>query len=154
MTGTIKSYVQTRELHFEDSAVPPICLGEVNERVYYAFSDELTPASGGKRVTDDEYQALLADSALIKHVKQEAMRRILAVAPYWRQDNALADMYLLANKAELTDEERQRLEEAKQLWESIHHLRACSNDIEAALLQGELVDYMHDSAWARTTDTQ
>jgi len=152
MTGIIKSYLHSRQPRFEESVVAPICLGELDGRIYYAFSEELAPASGGKTVTDKEHQQLLDNSLLIKQVKAEAMRRILNIAPYWRQQNALADMCLLNNKDDLTDDQIQRLDKAKQLWERIHRLRARSDEIEAHLLQGEMVDYTQDSVWKQTTE--
>ncbi len=147
MTGKIKSYLHNRQVQFKESKAPPICLGDINGRIYYAFSHEATIPPGGKTVTKSEHQTLKVNSDLIKQVKAEAMRRILSIAPYWKQNNALADLYALNNKADLTDEEALCLDNAKQLWATIQHLRKRSNDIEAALLQGEAIDYMQDVAW-------
>ncbi len=147
MTGRIKSYVHNRQPQFKESTVPPIYLGDINGRVYYAFSHEATIPSGGKTVTKNEHQTLKVNSVLIKQVKAEAMRRILAITPYWKQNNALAYLYALSNKDNLTDEEKLRLDNAKQLWATIQCLRKRSNDIEAALLQGGTIDYMNDAAW-------
>ncbi len=151
MTGRIKSYLHNRQPQFTESTVPPICLGDINGRVYYAFSHGAKIPSGGKTVTKNEHHALQENSMLIKQVKAEAMRRILNVAPYWKQNNALADLCVLNNKTDLTDEETLRLGNAKQLWATIQYLRKRSDDIEAALLQGDAIDYMQDSAWEEQT---
>ncbi len=151
MTSRIKSYLHNRQPQFTESTVPPICLGDINGRVYYVFTHGTKIPSGGKTVTKNEHHALQENSMLIKQVKAEAMRRILNVAPYWKQNNALSDLCLLNNKTDLTDEETLRLGNAKQLWTTIQHLRKRSDDIEAGLLQGDAVDYMHDSAWEEQT---
>ncbi len=152
MTGRIKSYLLNWQPQFTESTVPPICLGDINGRVYYAFSHGTKIPSDGKTVTKNEHQALKVNSALIQQVKAEANRRILSIAPYWKQNNALSDLCILNNKANLTDEETLQLDNAKQLWATIQYLRKSSNDIEAALLQGEAIDYMQDTAWEEAQD--
>ena len=58
MTGRIKSYLHNRQPQFTESTVPPICLGDINGRVYYAFSHGTKIPSGGKTVTKNEHQTL------------------------------------------------------------------------------------------------
>ena len=84
---------------------------------------------------------------LIRQIKEEAGRRITDIAPVWKQQNALADLYLLGDRTDLTDAERETLTKAQDLLAQVQVLRERSNAIEASFLNGVAVDYLTDKAW-------
>jgi hypothetical protein len=68
-------------------------------------------------------------------VKAEAMRRILAICPEWRQRNLTAQAVLLAKKVAdggtLTTREQADWDAGKATWDQIAAIRAASDAIEA-----------------------
>ena len=151
---TIKSYLHSKAPRFAESKVAPIHLADINGRYYYAFIDGAKPPKGGKSVSDEELQKILPDSLLIRQVKEEAGRRITKIAPVWKQQNALADLYLLGGRTDLSAEEDQRLTKAQDLLTQVQVLRQRSNEIEASFLDGVAVDYLTDKAWEETEDAE
>jgi hypothetical protein len=143
----LKSYLQTRAPNFAESEIAPIHLADLNGRHYYAFAADVTPPSGGKAVGKDELGDVLSNSQLIRQIKEEAGRRITDIAPVWKQQNALADLYLLGGRSELTDDEQKTLTKAQALLVEISRRRSRSDAIEAAFLDGVAVDYITDKAW-------
>ena len=143
----LKSYLQTRAPNFAESEIAPIHLADLNGRHYYAFAADVTPPSGGKAVDKDELGDVLSNSQLIRQIKEEAGRRITDIAPVWKQQNALADLYLLGGRSELTDDEQKTLTKAQALLVEISRRRSRSDAIEAAFLDGVAVDYITDKAW-------
>lgn len=143
----LKSYLQTRAPNFAESEIAPIHLADVNGRHYYAFSSDITPPSGGKIVSESELDDILSNSQIIRQIKEEAGRRITDIAPVWKQQNALADLYLLGDRTDLTDAERETLTKAQDLLAQVQVLRERSNAIEASFLNGVAVDYLTDKAW-------
>ena len=143
----LKSYFHDRAPHFDESEIAPIHLADLNGRHYYAFAEDVTPPSGGKTVREDELDDVLSNSQLIRQVKEEAGRRITNIAPVWKQQNALADLYLLGGHSDLTDDEQSKLTNAQALLTEISRLRSRSDAIEASFLDGVAVDYITDIAW-------
>ncbi|MEZ5814020.1 MAG: hypothetical protein R3E13_04765 [Alphaproteobacteria bacterium] len=143
----LKSYLHDRAPSFAESETAPIHLADLNGRHYYAFAADVTPPSGGKAVSDDELADVLSNSQLIRQIKEEAGRRITKIAPVWKQQNALADLYLLSGRSDLTDDEQATLTKAQALLTAISRLRSRSDAIEASFLDGVAVDYITDIAW-------
>ncbi len=143
----LKSYLHDRAPHFDESEIAPIHLADLNGRHYYAFAEDITPPSGGKTVSDEELDDVLSNSQLIRQIKEEAGRRITQIAPVWKQQNALADLYLLGGRSDLTDDEQATLTKAQALLTEISRLRSRSDAIEASFLEGMAVDYITDKAW-------
>ena len=65
----------------------------------------------------------------------------------WKQQNALADLYLLGDRTDLTEVEQETLTKAQDLLAQVQVLRERSNAIEASFLSGVAVDYLTDKAW-------
>lgn len=143
----LKSYLQTRAPIFAESTIAPIHLADLNGRHYYAFAEDVTPPSGGKAVSDEELKGVTSNSQLIRQIKEEAGRRITDIAPVWKQQNALADLYLLGDLTDLTEAEQETLTKAQDLLAQVQVLRERSNAIEASFLNGVTVDYLTDKAW-------
>ena len=143
----LKSYLHDRAPHFDESDIAPIHLADLNGRHYYAFAEDVTPPSGGKTVSEDELSDVLSNSQLIRQIKEEAGRRITDIAPVLKQQNALADLYLLGGRSDLTDDEQATLTKAQELLTEISRLRSRSDAIEASFLEGVAVDYITDKAW-------
>lgn len=69
----------------------------------------------------------------VEQIKTEAMRRILALCPEWKQRNLLAQATILAKKgaANWTTEEQAAWDAGEALWTQIAAIRAKSDAIEA-----------------------
>ena len=143
----LKSYLLIRAPIFAESTTAPIHLADLDGRHYYAFAENVTPPSGGKALSDQELKDVTSNSQLIRQIKEEAGRRITNIAPMWKQQNALADLYLLGDRTDLTDAEQETLTKAQDLLAQVQVLRECSNAIEASFLNGVAVDYLTDRAW-------
>lgn len=143
----LKSYLHDRAPSFAESEAAPIHLADLNGRHYYAFTADVTPPSGGKAVGEDELADVLSNSQLIRQIKEEAGRRITKIAPVWKQQNALADLYLLGGRSDLTHDEQATLTKAQALLTAISRLRSRSDAIEDSFLDGVAVDYITDIAW-------
>lgn len=143
----LKSYLHDRAPSFAESEIAPIHLADLNGRHYYAFAADVTSPSGGKAMSDDELADVLSNSQLIRQIKEEAGRRITDIAPVWKQQNALADLYLLGGRSDLSNDEQATLTKAQALLTEISRLRSRSDTIEASFLKGVAVDYITDKAW-------
>ena len=143
----LKSYLHDRAPSFAESEAAPIHLADLNGRHYYAFAGDVTPPAGGKAVSEDELADVLSNSQLIRQIKEEAGRRITKIAPVWKQQNALADLYLLGGRSDLTEDEQETLTKSQSLLTEISQSRSRSNSIEASFLDGVAVDYITDIAW-------
>lgn len=143
----LKSYLHDRAPNFDESEAAPIHLADLNGRHYYAFAEDVTPPSGCKAVSENELSDVLSNSQLIRQIKEEAGRRITKIAPVWKQQNALADLYLLGGRSDLTEDEQAELTKAQALLTEISRLRSRSDAIEASFLEGMAVDYITDKAW-------
>lgn len=130
---------------FRASAEPPVHLATVDGAYYFAFPSSVTPPDGGQDVTD--LTPVLANSDMIRDVKRECARRIQEAAPMWQQQNALSDVVTLSAAANLTTDQQEALTKAQKVLDAVQQLRTKSNDIEAALLAGQLVDFMAEDAW-------
>lgn len=142
----IKSY--TTPPTFEPSEIPPVHIGGYDGKVYFAFAEGLTPAPGGEEVSAEELTEVLSTSMLIRQIKTEAGSRIESVAPVWKQQNALSDILRLQGSAELSDTEQETLAKAQALLDEVERLRSKSNEIEALVLTGVVLEYNTDAAWA------
>jgi len=73
------------------------------------------------------------DPILPAQVKAEAMRRILDIAPEWKQRNLTAQAAILAKKGEAnwTAEEQSAWDAGEEIWYKILQIRAASDQIEA-----------------------
>lgn len=146
---TIRSYVNGKAVRFAESEVAPIHLAEIDGRNYYAFAEKQDIPSGGK-IADEDIELIYKHSQIIRQVKEEAGRRILDIAPQWKQQNALVDIYLLGKLENLDEQQQARLQKAEQLLLQIQDIRLRSDEIEASLIKGIFVDYFTEQAW--TTD--
>lgn len=144
---TIQSYKAGKRLRFSESNIAPIHLADGETTQYYSFADGEELPSGGKTVKQEELPDILQNSQLIRQIKEEANRRILSLAPLWRQQNALADIYLLRQQETLDEEQQKRLQDAERLLECIQAIRLRSDAIEASFLNGVAVDYLTDRGW-------
>lgn len=143
----IRSYLISKAPSFAESEVAPIHLGDLNGRHYYAFAKGVKPVKGSKNVEDSELEDVIKSSLLIQQIKEEAGRRINAVAPAWKQQNALADLYLLDGRDDLSDDEKQDLIEAQDLLARVKEIRKRSDEIENSFIDGVALDYLNDKAW-------
>lgn len=143
---TIRSYADGKAISFAESEIAPIHLAEINGRHYYAFAAKESVPLGGK-VADDALELIYQHSLLIRQIKEEAARRILLLAPQWKQQNALADVYLLSKLEALDDGQKERLRKAEALLQGIQAIRQRSDEIEASFLKGIFIDYVTDQAW-------
>lgn len=143
---TIRSYVSGKAISFAESTVAPIHLAEIDGRHYYAFATGEKYPAGGK-AAEDALALIYQHSQHIRQIKDEAARRILAVAPQWKQQNALADIYLLGKLDTLDDAQQARLQKAEALLQKIQAIRQRSDEIEQSLLNGIFIDYQVDLAW-------
>lgn len=142
----IRSYPNGKALSFAESETAPVHLAEIDGRHYYAFADdEKYPAAG--KDAGDALELIYQHSQLIRQIKAEAATRILAVAPQWKQQNALADIYLLGRQETLDDAQTIRLQKAEDLLQKIDAIRQRSDEIEASFLRGVAVEYYMDHAW-------
>ena len=143
----IQSYRVGKKLQFTENEIAPIHLADGETTQYYAFADGENIPAGGKEVTEEEFPTIFQNSQLLRQIKEEANRRILRMAPLWKQQNALADIYLLHQQEALDAEEQKRLQEAEHLLECIQAIRLRSDEIEASFLNGLAVDYLTDRGW-------
>ena len=144
---TIQSFKAGKILQFAENEIAPIHLADGEEKQYYIFADGEALPSGGKEVTEEELPTIFQNSQLIRQIKEEANRRILTMAPLWKQQNALTDIYLLRQQETLDAEQRKRLQQAEELLERIQAIRLRSDAIEASFLNGVAVDYLTDRGW-------
>ncbi len=144
---SIKSYLFGKAPRFAEGKIVPIHLADINGRHYYAFAKELKAPAGGKAVKSKEHAEIISASQIIKQIKEEAGRRITKIAPSWKQQNALADLYLLGGRKDLKTEEQESLNKAHDLLARVQKIRLLSNQIEASFLDGVAVDYLTDKAW-------
>ncbi|MBN8521619.1 MAG: hypothetical protein J0L77_06975 [Alphaproteobacteria bacterium] len=142
----IRSYANGKAVRFAESEIAPIHLAEIDGRNYYAFAEKQDIPSGGK-VADEDIELIYKHSQIIRQVKEEAARRILNIAPPWKQQNALADIYLLGKLEKLDEQQEKRLQKAEQLLLKIQNIRQRSDEIEASLINGIFVDYFTAQAW-------
>ena len=86
-------------------------------------------------------------AAAIGAVKQEASRRILSIAPEWKQRNMLARSaeLLRIGEANLTQEQRDEVLAIELIWETVQMIRAKSDIIEA--MDPIPPDYTDDTYW-------
>ena len=84
---------------------------------------------------------------MVAGVKQEASKRILAIAPEWKQRNMLARsaQFLRIGEANLTQEQRDEVFAIELIWETIQMIRARSDLIEA--MDPIPLDYTNDKYW-------
>lgn len=143
---TIRSYPNGKALSFAESETAPIHLAEIDGRQYYAFAEKQAYPSGGK-AADDALALISKHSQHIRQIKEEAANRILAIAPQWKQQNALADIYLLGRLETLDDQQKERLQKAESLLQRVQDIRLRSDAIEQSFLKGMFVDYDVDLAW-------
>ena len=136
----LKSYLYDRAPRFDESEIAPIHLADLNGRHYYAFAEGVAPPSGGKAVSEDELRDVLSNSQLIRQIKEEAGRRITKSAPVWKQQNALADLYLLGGRSELTDDEQATLTKAQALLTKIYGEIKSNHSVDAGTLPEGFTD--------------
>ena len=83
-----------------------------------------------------------------ENVKAEAMRRILAIAPEWKQRNLTAQAVVLAKKGEAnwTADEQAAWDAGEAIWTQIAAIRVASDAIEA--MDPIPQNYADDTHWA------
>ena len=148
----IQAYKVNKKLQFVESEISPVHLADGETAQYYAFADGEEIPLGGKAVMEEELSEILQNSQLMRQIKEEANRRILKLAPLWKQQNALADIYLLRQQEALDEGQRKRLQDAEDLLEQIQVIRLRSDAIEASFLNGVAVDYWTDRGWTVEED--
>lgn len=91
--------------------------------------------------------AYAAPAPTAADVKAEAMRRILAICPEWKQRNLTAQASILAEKGRdnWTADELAAWNAGEAIWASIKAIRAASDVIEA--MDPIPADYAADSRW-------
>ena len=113
------------------------------------------PAAGGNR----HFQEVLDDNVIIAafappaitvlEVKTEAARRILEVAPEWKQRNLTARAaefaLIIGDGGALTAEQEAERAAGQAIWDAIKIVRAKSDEIEA--LDPIPADFKNDSYW-------
>lgn len=84
---------------------------------------------------------------MIRMVKREAQRRILAIVPAWKQRNLLAQATILAKKGEAnwTAQEQAAWAAGEAIWTQVAAIRAASDVIEA--LDPIPTDFDDDARW-------
>ena len=137
----IQSYALNTSPQFPESAIAPVYLGELDERVYYAFAPELSAPAGGNEVSEEELQQLAGNSPVFMQIKREA------AAPLWKQTNALADVSRLQGRSDLNADEQKTLSKAEAVLAEVARLRGVSGDLETALLEGKVIDLSSDATW-------
>ncbi len=85
-------------------------------------------------------------TALIETIKREANRRILKLAPEWKQRNLLAQATLLQDKgrSSWSAQDRADWQAGRDLWEQIAAIRDRSNALEL----NPPADPTNDEHWA------
>lgn len=86
-------------------------------------------------------------AAMVEGVKREASKRILSIAPEWKQRNMLARSaeLLRIGEANLTQEQRDEVLAIELIWETVQMIRAKSDIIEA--MDPIPPDYTDDTYW-------
>jgi len=86
-------------------------------------------------------------AAMVEGVKQEASKRILAIAPDYKQRNMLARSaeLLRIGEANLTQEQRDEVLAIESVWQTIQMIRVRSDAIEA--MDPIPPDYTDDKYW-------
>lgn len=100
---------------------------------------------------EDFFAAMRAEAATQtverRAIKDEAARRILALAPEWRQRNAIARGLELLEKRDagtpLTADEEAERAAIQSMWDAIKAIRERSDDLERTLPN----DYQNDAHW-------
>lgn len=101
---------------------------------------ELTPAEIA------EHEAKSFDGrkkGLMRWAKSEAKRRILAIAPEWKQRNMLAEYIELDGAPEAAG----RIAELKQAWAEINALRDRSDELESAIESATTIGELDSLEW-------
>lgn len=80
-------------------------------------------------------------------IKEEASKRIIAIAPEWKQSNMLARAITLLRKGEanLTTAEALEVSKMDAVWAEIQRIRSVSDTLEA--VEPPLEDYADDRHW-------
>jgi hypothetical protein len=101
----------------------------------------------GDRVIDRPVLERASDANLIRGIKAEANRRILAIVPEWKQRNLLAQAAQLAKRGEThwTADDHAAWEDGETIWERVSAIRAASDDLEA--MDPLPTDYDDDRHW-------
>ncbi len=73
------------------------------------------------------------DAALIRQIKAEAYRRIVAILPEWKQRNLTVRAVVLTEKGRVnwTAEELAEWDAGMALWQQVQAIRDASNTLEA-----------------------
>ena len=93
----------------------------------------------------DEHAVAAYDDALRNSIKLEAQRRILEIAPDWKQRNMAIRMAQLAaiGVNNWTSDEHTEYSTYETLWKKIEHIRSRSNMLEESLC----TEYQNDDFW-------
>ena len=124
----IQVYKKDKRLQFAENEIAPIHLADGETTQYYAFADGENIPAGGKEVKEEELPTVFQNSQLMRQIKEEANRRILKLAPLWKQQNALVDITLLRQQETLDEGQRKRLQEAEHLLERLNLLQFSGHD--------------------------
>ena len=86
-------------------------------------------------------------NARIMSIKREASKRIIAIAPEWKQSNMLARAITLLRKGEanLTTAEALEVSKMDAVWAEIQRIRSVSDTLEA--VERPLEDFADDRHW-------
>ena len=114
-------------------------------------SDDQSADLHAKLLVDHPYMPFTPVPVVVvtgEMVKQEARRRILAIAPDWKQRNLNAEQAALLKKGQENwdADEMARWSAAEAIWIQINAVRAASNTIEA--LSPIPDDYTDDKHWS------
>jgi hypothetical protein len=99
-------------------------------------------------VSDKSVEEVTAfDDRAVKSIKREANRRIITIAPEWKQSNMLARGLNLLRKGEanLTTAEALEVSGMDSVWTEIQRIRSVSDTLEAA--DPPPADFADDKYW-------
>lgn len=134
---TERGYPDIGYLLVVDEPPPTPSPGQVVERDGWAVGETTaSPRWVARPITDAERSVMVAERIAL--VKAEAERRILQIAPLWRQANLTAraaELMLLYGLRgdDLPEPERTEYREGQAVWTRIKSIRAASGVIEQAV---------------------
>ncbi|RJF84882.1 hypothetical protein D3877_10425 [Azospirillum cavernae] len=134
---TDRGYPETGYVHVVEGPPPEPPPGHVVERDGWTVgATTASPHWSARPITDAERSVMVAERIAL--VKAEAERRILKIAPLWRQANLTAraaELMLLygVRGDDLPEPLRSEYREGQAVWDRIKAVRAASGVIEEAV---------------------
>lgn len=149
-TGNVKYMFENyEEIVFEEHMVKPLRALDIKPETHYVISGVERPelwapdvwkySSGWVVANADLYAAALENEKekKIKAIKDEAAKRILAIAPEWKQRNLIARSVEITRAkidGTATAEEIKEGNAIQAIWDSVKAIRDKSDALEAEIL--------------------